>query len=118
MDKHLQILAVLHIVNGALNVLGGIIAFFILSGAGFLSGETTAMMTTGIVGIIVISICWSLGLPGIIGGLGMLFRKSWSRILLIIIGILNLFSFPIGTALGIYTLWVLLKPESEKLLAT
>jgi hypothetical protein len=39
-------------------------------------------------------------------------RQPWARILGIVIGFLALIRFPFGTALGIYTLWVLL-PESS-----
>ena len=35
-------------------------------------------------------------------------RRPWARILALILGFLALISFPFGTALGIYTLWVLL----------
>jgi hypothetical protein len=47
---------------------------------------------------------------GFVAGWGLLERQSWARILAIVLGILALLDFPIGTALGIYTLWVLL-PE-------
>ena len=40
-------------------------------------------------------------------GYGLLTRKPWGRTLAIVIAILSLFRFPVGTALGIYTLWVL-----------
>jgi hypothetical protein len=39
-------------------------------------------------------------------------REPWARILGLVIGFLALLRFPLGTALGIYTLWVLL-PESS-----
>jgi len=39
-------------------------------------------------------------------------RQPWARILGIVVGFLALIRFPLGTALGIYTLWVLL-PESS-----
>jgi len=39
-------------------------------------------------------------------------RRPWARILGIVVGFLALTRFPFGTALGIYTLWVLL-PESS-----
>jgi hypothetical protein len=46
-------------------------------------------------------------------------RQSWARIAAVILGILSLFHPPVGTALGIYTLWVLLAnnagPEDEQL---
>jgi hypothetical protein len=38
---------------------------------------------------------------------GLMTRKPWGRVLAIIAAILVLIKFPIGTALGIYTLWVL-----------
>jgi hypothetical protein len=41
--------------------------------------------------------------------------KSWARVLASILAILNLLAFPIGTALGIYTLWVMLTKETEPL---
>lgn len=44
---------------------------------------------------------------GVIAGWGLLERKPWARTLAIFFGIFALFNFPFGTALGIYTLWVL-----------
>ena len=41
-------------------------------------------------------------------------REPWARMLAIVLGVLNLFDLPFGTALGIYTLWVLLPAESER----
>ena len=38
-------------------------------------------------------------------------RQPWARIVAIILGVLALFHFPLGTALGVYTLWVLLADE-------
>lgn len=45
-------------------------------------------------------------------GVGLLMAESWARILAIVIAILNLISIPFGTALGIYTLWVLLPDQA------
>jgi hypothetical protein len=39
-------------------------------------------------------------------------RKSWGRVLAIVVAILSLIKIPFGTALGIYTLWVLLPSAS------
>jgi len=58
-------------------------------------------------------------LPGIIAyvvaGYGLLNYKSWARILSIILAILNLILFPIGTALGIYTLIIMFNEETKAL---
>jgi hypothetical protein len=51
---------------------------------------------------------------GLAAGWGLLQREGWARMLAIVIGILNLFDPPFGTAIGIYTLWVLLPAESER----
>jgi hypothetical protein len=44
--------------------------------------------------------------PSIIGGIAILNKKKWGLTLVLILGCFKLFSFPIGTALGIYTIWV------------
>jgi hypothetical protein len=40
---------------------------------------------------------------------------SWARILVIILAILNLILFPIGTVIGIYTLWAMFNDETKAL---
>lgn len=45
-------------------------------------------------------------------GCALLTRQSWARVLAIIFGIIALIHFPLGTALGIYTLWVLVPRAS------
>ncbi len=51
---------------------------------------------------------------GIITGWGLLQRQSWARMLAIVFGCVSLLDIPLGTALGIYTLWVLLPAKSEE----
>ena len=50
---------------------------------------------------------------GIIAGVGILQRAEWSRMLAIVLGCISLLSVPFGTAIGIYTLWVLLSPNAD-----
>jgi hypothetical protein len=50
---------------------------------------------------------------GVLAGWGLLERKPWARTLAIVLGVLALFKFPLGTALGIYTLWTLAPAQSE-----
>ena len=47
-------------------------------------------------------------------GTGGLEREPWARFLGLALGFLALLRFPFGTALGIYTLWVLLPETSAK----
>ena len=55
-----------------------------------------------------------MGVLGIIAGVGLLARRPWARTMVIVFGCLSLLSFPFGTALGIYTLWVLASSESGR----
>ena len=57
-----------------------------------------------------------ISVAGIIGGIGLLKRRSWARILLLIVSVLQLLDIPLGTALGIYTIWVLIQDETKNLL--
>ncbi len=45
---------------------------------------------------------------------GLLARQPWARMLAIVFGCFTLIDIPFGTALGIYTLWVLLPAKSEE----
>ena len=45
---------------------------------------------------------------------GLFKKRPWARVLGLILGTLALLDPPFGTALGIYTLWVLLPAESER----
>lgn len=44
-------------------------------------------------------------------------RRYWARPLGLVLGVLNLFILPFGTALGLYTLWVLLGHEARQAFA-
>lgn len=115
MEKHIQILAILHIALGLILLLVGIGVFLVLAGAGAVSGDADAFLITGFVGSMIALILLVLALPEIIAGFGLLRRRNWARILSLVLGAVQLFNFPFGTALGIYTFWVLLNEEATPL---
>jgi hypothetical protein len=51
---------------------------------------------------------------GLVTAWGLLERQPWARMLAIVLGCFSLMDMPFGTALGIYTLWVLLPARSEE----
>lgn len=51
---------------------------------------------------VIVSVCCT-----VLTGYALMTRQPWGRILAIVFSIFALFHFPLGTALGIYTLWVL-----------
>ncbi len=117
MDRHISILGMLFVIYHALGLLAGIGLFALLSGIGLFSGDAQAAGILTIIGTGLGLFLVVISLPGFIAGIGLLQRKSWSRILALILGFLNLFNVPIGTALGVYTIWALMNPESERLLS-
>ncbi|MCP4581122.1 MAG: hypothetical protein GY839_05855 [candidate division Zixibacteria bacterium] len=117
MEKHITLVAWLNIVYDGLGILAAIVIFTMLTGIGIATGEEDAMAILAIVGTALGFFFLVVSLPGVIGGIGLLKRQNWARILLLVIGFLNLVFIPLGTALGIYTIWALLKDETIKLFA-
>ena len=115
MEKHITLVAVINIGFGFLGILIALIVFTAVVGGGILSGDPDAIFTTSIVGTAVAGFFIITSVPKIIGGFGLLKRKPWARILILIIACLDLLFIPIGTAIGIYELWVLLQDETAKL---
>ncbi len=54
------------------------------------------------------------GLLWLLAAWGLLQRQPWGRTMAIVAAIIALFSLPFGTALGIYTLWLLIPSNSEE----
>ena len=124
-DKHISVLGILHIVLSSFALLGGIIVLVIFSGLGIVLSQVDSadamenQVASGVifaVGTLIAGLLLIISIPGIVAGIGLLRRKEWSRILALIVGFLNLLNIPFGTALGIYTIWVLFKPEATEYL--
>lgn len=115
MRDHVRILAWCFIVYSAIIVMVGVGVGSIVLFGGALSGDREAIFITGAVGTAIACFLIVISLPGMLAGIGLLKMKPWARIVAIIVGVLHILSFPFGTALGIYTLWVLLNAETEGL---
>jgi hypothetical protein len=124
MRDHVRIVAILHVVFGALGALVGFAILILLGGIAGLVGAAAhdpdaeiAVPILGAIGLFICVLLLVLSLPGIIAGIGLLNYQPWARILTIVISALDLLNVPFGTALGIYSLWVLLSREAEALFA-
>ena len=113
LQVHVKILAWIQIANGAVMLVVGGFVFLLLSGIGFASGDPTSTAILTVVGTSVGILMMVLSLPSLLAGYGLLIGKSWGRILAIVVGILGLFNFPLGTLIGAYTLWVLMQEDAE-----
>ena len=115
MKQHVNILGWTYIVLGALGILLAIVLAVLLVGIGIISGDQTANNVLMVITVIVGGISALLSIPGVIAGIGLLNLKPWARVLTIILGVLNLPGFPVGTLLGVYSLYVMLDDETSTL---
>lgn len=111
---NLQILGVLWIAFSLLYLLGALVGLTI--GAAFL-GRWMMPFHNGFlapaVGAISVLFLMKSAL-GLAAGWGLLYRAPWARLLALILGFISLVHVPFGTALGIYTLVILLPSEAER----
>lgn len=49
----------------------------------------------------------------VVTGFGLLERQNWGRPLALVMAFIALLDIPFGTALGVYTLWVLMSPHAD-----
>jgi hypothetical protein len=125
MKQHVSILGILYILFGCLGILGALALLAIFGGvAGIVSlaaheepDAAAAVPILGIIGAVVSFGLALLSIPGLVIGIGLTKFRRWARIGGVVLSALNLLSFPLGTALGAYGLWVLLSKESEPLFA-
>lgn len=114
--EHLTTLGGLYIALGALHVLIALINFATMATAGLLSGDARGVSAavTADVRSAVVSVSLLGAVLAFIGGIGLLKRKSWSWSLVYVLSCMSLLSVPLGTAIGVYALWVLMRPETEQ----
>ncbi|NQU88253.1 MAG: hypothetical protein HQ541_21100 [Mariniphaga sp.] len=111
MEKHINIVAALQIAFSILGLIIGILGFVVLRIIGDISGDHEAQFVLSIVATVALIFFAVLSIPGLIAGFGLLKRKEWARILTLILSVLDLFNFPLGTAVGIYCIWALSNNE-------
>lgn len=120
-QRHLHLLGILWLAYSAFNTLGGLV-LLILGNVLFPhlhemrdvppdvpAGFLTALFST--LGIIILA----KAAFGFFAGWGLLQREPWARTVVLILAFISLFTnIPIGTAMGVYTMWVLLPASADQ----
>jgi len=118
MENHVKAVGIIHIAFSVLGVIMGVVVFTILNLVARMPDvDEEAIRILQTIGFVLPWFFIVLSLPGIVGGIGLLKQQGWARILILIKSFLDLVSFPIGTAVGIYSIWVLFDKRTEKLFA-
>jgi len=117
-QEHIRLLGILWLAVSALNAVGGAVLIIIAN---------TLFLHVSEMGVPAVQAMWlhpflqAIGFLilvkaafGFLAGWGLLQRESWARMMTLILSFFALFNVPFGTALGIYSLWVLLPAESER----
>ncbi len=117
MDTHKRILGTVYLIYGSFIFIILFLVYFVIFGLIIGEGygrhisdyeaELAFTIVKGAFGFVLLIFV----IPSIIGGIGLLNNKKWAMTLLVIEGCISLFSFPIGTILGGYTLWVYFKEQ-------
>jgi hypothetical protein len=115
MENHVKAVGALCIGLSVLAILIGGFIFLLLAGVGYLTHDEDVTPILSLIGFCVGAFLFLISIPGIIGGIGLLKRREWARILVLIISALHLINFPIGTIIGGYSIWVLVNDETIRL---
>lgn len=120
MHKHINLLGVLYLVWGSLGVLLGLAMFLLAAGAAVMAGSPLREGTELAASVTAVSLA-VFGVLLLAGGAvnawvgsGVRRHRASARLMGLLLALLNLFLFPFGTALGLYSFWVLLNNEGRR----
>lgn len=117
MRQHIDTVAWVHIASGAIGVLTALVLGGVIGGLGLFTGDAAAAGFIALIVAFVAVLFALLSVPALVGGWGLLRRKSWARMLVLIVSFLSLPGFPLGTLIGAYSIWVLMSDESRQILS-
>lgn len=118
-QEHVRLLGLFWLAFSAFNTIGGIVVFIIANTLfghfrpmGMPDAPTSFLRPLlSVVALLLVA----KAACGFAAGWGLLQHERWARILALVLGFISLFTnIPFGTALGIYTMWVLLPAQSER----
>ncbi|MDP6581935.1 MAG: hypothetical protein QF681_14880 [Vicinamibacterales bacterium] len=123
MDLHVKILAAFHLIFGVVGLFGSLMVMLLFGGAAGITAMAAtsepdawlAVPIVALVGGMLVMLIFTLSVPGIIAGIGLLKLRPWARVLTIVLSVINLINIPFGTLLGIYGLWIMASQETARL---
>ncbi|MEN6521882.1 MAG: hypothetical protein ABFD46_12120 [Armatimonadota bacterium] len=108
MEKHFRLLGYLFIIYGVWVLVNIVLAVLFFVSGGKRAAVPPGQETVSIILAVIFAILFS------ITGWALLARRYWARSVSIAASIIALLSIPIGTALGIYGLWVMFSENGRR----
>jgi hypothetical protein len=119
MKKHVTAVGAIQIGFGILGFIGALVIFLALSFAkGMVGNEDVPTVVLGFLSIGLPLLIGFFATLNLVGGIGLLSYKNWARILVMIVAAMGCLMIPIGTLIGVYSIWVLMQDDSIKLFKT
>jgi hypothetical protein len=119
MKKHVTVVGAIQIGFSILWLIAALIVWLALRFArATVGGDDVAITVLSYVGVILPGFIALIATFGLVAGIGLLSYKGWARIITIIVSALGCFNIPIGTLIGVYSIWVLMQDDTVKLFST
>ena len=116
MKQHVSFVGALHVGFGILGLLVALAIYLsFIFAFNFVEDDPLAQKILSFTGSSLSIIILFFSSLGIIGGAGLFSYKAWARVLVMIVSAINCLNVPIGTAKGVYSIWVLMQPETIEL---
>jgi hypothetical protein len=116
MKKHVTLVAALQIGFSAMGIIGAATLYFIFSFAGsFVEDVDVAGPVMKFIGTFLPAVMLLGSILGLVAGVGLLSFQKWAKLLAMILAAIGCFAFPVGTIIGVYSLWVLMQDETARL---
>ncbi len=118
-QEHVHLLGIIWLAISAFNAVGGVVLYILantlfahLHEMGAPPEAPTGFLRPllSVVGILILA----KAACGFITGWGLLHREPWARVMALVLAFISLFNIPFGTAVGVYTMWVLLPGQSQQ----
>jgi hypothetical protein len=120
-NRHVELLGLLHLIWGGLGLLLGVSLIVLAAGAtaiAMMPEQQSSSVAAGLTAVALGGVGLVLGAGGAVSawvGAGLRRHRAAARVAAFALALLNLFVLPFGTALGIYTFWTLAHHDARRL---
>lgn len=113
MRKETTLLGAFHVAISILYIVVSVAITAIFYGKSLLGSASFDFNTVNLTAVVVAGFLFIFALSGFISGAALMTNQRWAQIPLLIIGCINLVIIPLGTTLGLYTIWVYMHSDQR-----